>query len=360
MNKVLEYMVFGKPQVMFDLKEGRASAGDAAVYVPENSAIKLAEAIDGLLNNPLRRQEMGQFGKYRSEHELKWENSVENLLAAYNRVLTNGLQGQSEAVVVQHEPIPRRDTRRVLCTSLEVTDYDRLSDYCRALANKPFPSAIEFANTQIVTMRRHEPHFREITDRCFDHFVPDGMPLIWCMNRLGAGLDDRVYGPTFLRHFVPRAPKPLRHFFLGGSDVSSRRLLAQIQTWNPAVEISGAYHGVCREDGSLADESVIEQINRLSPDFIWVGLGTPKQQAFIDRYKKQIQRGVILSVGFAFDVNAGTKRDAPLWMQRRGLTWLFRLATEPRRLGPRYFRYNTLFLTYIMREGIEGRRQRPG
>ena len=97
------------------------------------------------------------------------------------------------------------------------------------------------------------------------------------------------------------------------------------------------------------------EINRLSPDFVWVGFGTPKQQAWVKQHKHLLQRGVILTVGFAFDVNAGMKPDAPLWMQRLGLTWLFRLASEPRRLGARYLRNNFLFLWYLVTDGIKER-----
>jgi len=87
MNKTLEYMAFGKPQVMFDTKEGRASAGEAASYVAENSAEKLGEAVAGLLDNPAARAKMGQIGAYRTQRELNWEKSVERLLEAYRAAL---------------------------------------------------------------------------------------------------------------------------------------------------------------------------------------------------------------------------------------------------------------------------------
>ena len=83
MNKVLEYMAFSKPQIMFDLREGRASAGDAAVYVPENSAVKLAEGIAGLLDDPAARDRMARLGAARFQTQLNWERSVEQLLRAY-------------------------------------------------------------------------------------------------------------------------------------------------------------------------------------------------------------------------------------------------------------------------------------
>jgi glycosyltransferase involved in cell wall biosynthesis len=88
MNKVLEYMAFGKPQVMFDLKEGRASAGEAAVYVGENSPIRLAEAILRLLDDPVARQEMGRIGRERISTQLNWERSAQELLRAYDVALS--------------------------------------------------------------------------------------------------------------------------------------------------------------------------------------------------------------------------------------------------------------------------------
>ena len=87
MNKVLEYMIFAKPQVLFDLKEGRASAGEAAVYVSENSAEKFAEALDRLLDDPAALERMGKLGEERIRMELNWDRSVKELSAAYKRVL---------------------------------------------------------------------------------------------------------------------------------------------------------------------------------------------------------------------------------------------------------------------------------
>ena len=97
---------------------------------------------------------------------------------------------------------------------------------------------------------------------------------------------------------------------------------------------------------------IVDEINRLEPDLIWIGLGTPKQQEWIARNKPRLRRGVALAVGFAFDVNAGTKKDAPAWMQRMGLTWLFRMASEPGRLFGRYLNYNSLFLAYLLGDSI--------
>lgn len=240
----------------------------------------------------------------------------------------------------------------VLGTPLTTTSYREFTQYCQNLVNQAGTWSVDLTNTQVVTMRRHDPKFHQVTGTV-DFFLPDGMPLIWCLNAKGAQLRERVYGPTFMRYCVVNSPAPYRHYLLGGSaeclDHLKRRLLAQ----QPALQIVGSFHGY---SPSLEGEEIVDEINRLSPDFVWVGLGTPKQQEWVYRNKSRIRHGVIFTVGFAFDVNAGTKPDAPEWMQRVGLTWLFRLLSEPRRLALRYLRYNTLFVFYLCKDVLFKRR----
>jgi N-acetylglucosaminyldiphosphoundecaprenol N-acetyl-beta-D-mannosaminyltransferase len=239
----------------------------------------------------------------------------------------------------------------VLGTPLAATAYGEFTGALQELARQPRVVAVDFSNTHVVTLRRHDATFRELTSR-FDFFVPDGMPLIWCLNWQGMKLRDRVYGPTFMRQCILNSPAPLTHYFLGGSEECLRRLKEFFLEKNPALKIVGSRNGYFRPD---QEAEIIEEINRLAPDFIWIGLGTPKQQEWIYKYKSQLKRGIILAVGFAFDVNAGTKPDAPAWMQRLGLTWVFRIVSEPRRLATRYFKYNSLFLFYLLWDGVRGR-----
>jgi N-acetylglucosaminyldiphosphoundecaprenol N-acetyl-beta-D-mannosaminyltransferase len=246
----------------------------------------------------------------------------------------------------------------VLGTPLQPCSYESLTKELKVRAADPRPFAVDFTNTHIVTLRRHEPSFRSLTE-AFDYFIPDGMPLIWCLNWLGAALRDRVYGPTFMRRCVLAAPAPLTHYFLGGNDECVRRLKEYFLRENPNIKIIGTRSGYF---SSSEEQQIIDEINALSPDFIWVGLGTPKQQAWIQKYKRQLRRGVVLAVGFAFDVNAGMKPDAPLWMQRLGMTWVYRMLSEPGRLAGRYIRYNSLFLFYLVWDALRGqacRRPKP-
>lgn len=254
-------------------------------------------------------------------------------------------------------PVCQDRFKRLLNTPLCLTTYQAFAERCVELTRESRPIAAEFTNTHIVTLRRHDPAYRELTDG-YDYFVPDATPLIWCLNRMGAGLRDRVYGPAFMRHFLTVSPPECRHYLLGGSPECGRRLASAARGWNPQIQIVGSAHDRCLPDGTLdgsAEGRVMDELRVLQPDIIWVGLGTPKQDAWVRLHKSRLSRGVILSVGFAFDVNAGMKPDAPPWMQRLGLTWLFRMVSEPRRLIGRYLKYNSLFLAYLVWDGLHGR-----
>jgi len=231
-------------------------------------------------------------------------------------------------------------TVTLLGTPLVITDYEGLLDRLPDWARRPEPTAVDFCNTQVLTMRRTDPAFIKATE-VFDYFIPDGMPLVWCLRAMDAPLRDRIYGPTFMRHVMSHDGE-MRHYFLGGSAITSEKLIEKSQVLSGGrFQVAGANSRYSKPDDS---GEVVAEINRLSPDVIWVGLGTPKQQQWVRDNKRHIARGVLLTVGFAFDVNAGTKLDAPMWMQRVGLTWLFRISQEPSRLLGRYLKYNSWFV----------------
>jgi len=205
---------------------------------------------------------------------------------------------------------------------------------------------VDFSNTHITTLRLTDSAFRRVTDSV-DHFVPDSMPLTWCVN-LAAGktvMPDRVYGPEFMKRCLRSSPSNVRHYFLGASDECLQDLITAAKQNNPDLTICGSHHGYFTQEEWPAVAGAIESA---SPHVVWVGLGTPKQQEFTAWAKNRLTKVWLLNVGFAFDVNAGHKTDAPKWMQSMGLTWLFRLASEPGRLAPRYAKYNSLFLLYAL------------
>lgn len=226
-------------------------------------------------------------------------------------------------------------------TDFTPTTYEQLAK--TIYSNTPTPAAVvDFSNTHITVLRKINARFRMTTDSV-DFFIPDSTPLMWCVN-WAAGrhvMPDRVYGPEFMKRCISWSPGDIRHYFLGASQKCLEDLLAAALQLNPSLTICGSHHGYFPDKQK---DEIGELVKKANPDILWIGLGTPKQQELAAWLKHRINHGWILNAGFAFDVTAGHKHDAPLWMQRVGLTWLFRLASEPARLGPRYIIYNSLFL----------------
>jgi N-acetylglucosaminyldiphosphoundecaprenol N-acetyl-beta-D-mannosaminyltransferase len=258
------------------------------------------------------------------------------------------LAAGSESVIGTARRRSESLTFEVIGTRLLATDYDSLvADLIESWKNGE-PRTLSFCNTYMVTKRRIDAGYRD-TARACDTNLPDGMPLVWCMNLQGARLDDRVYGPIFMDRFLKASPAEIRHYFLGGSQKCLDALCANARALNPKLQLVGAHHGYFSSD---KEPGVLANIRAHDPDFIWVGLGTPKQDEWVARHRKVFPRAILLPVGSSFEFLAGDKPAPPLRLQRLGLTWLFRLASEPRRLGPRYFKYNILFLYYLVRDWL--------
>jgi N-acetylglucosaminyldiphosphoundecaprenol N-acetyl-beta-D-mannosaminyltransferase len=175
--------------------------------------------------------------------------------------------------------------------------------------------------------------------------TPDGMPLVWLARRAGFSHVSRVYGPDLMlaccEHSVPRG---YRHYLYGGAPGVADRLSERLRARFPGLQIVGSYSPPFRPGRAREDQAVLDRLNGAVPDIVWVGLSTPKQEWWMHEHRGLLDASVLIGVGAAFDFHAGLKRQAPRWMQRSGLEWLFRLSQEPRRLWPRYSRNNTRFL----------------
>ena len=239
----------------------------------------------------------------------------------------------------------------VISTPCLVTDSAdltaRLTERCRQPESGT--CSVDFTNVHIVAMRQVHEDFREDTSNV-DWFVPDSQILTWAVSWLGGIGNERVYGPAFLDYFVRNADASLTHYFLGASQECLDQLLVKLKEKRPELKIVGSHNGYFKED---EEEAINDDINRCQPDIVWVGLGTPKQQSWARRNKDKVNAGAILAVGFAFDVNAETKSDAPDWMGKCGVLWLYRLMSEPRRLFKRYAVYNSLFLRDLVKQVIK-------
>jgi N-acetylglucosaminyldiphosphoundecaprenol N-acetyl-beta-D-mannosaminyltransferase len=243
---------------------------------------------------------------------------------------------------------------KVLGVPVACVTYDSALEHIKQLAGESRPTAVSPANTHILAEARRSVDFAGVMAR-FDLVLPDGMPVLWALNYFGAGLHDRVYGPHFMQHTLKRTPRPWRHFFFGDSEECIRALRRVAPQLQPEIEIAGSISPPFRLFTEDDEVSFAEIINRAAPDFVWVALPGVRMERWIIENQRRYKQGVFLAVGDAFTLLSGRRKFAPAWMQRTGLTWLFRLMAEPARLAPRYLKYNFLFVFYLLKSILRGR-----
>jgi N-acetylglucosaminyldiphosphoundecaprenol N-acetyl-beta-D-mannosaminyltransferase len=174
------------------------------------------------------------------------------------------------------------------------------------------------------------------------------MPMVWVGRLQGFKEMSRVYGPDLMLEVCKLSVKNgYTHFFYGGKDGVAQQLEKNLTKRFPGLKVVGTYTPPFRPLSSHEEQELIKLVHDARPDIFWVGLGTPKQEKFMAQYLDKLDTKLMIGVGAAFDIHSGQTRQAPRWMQRSGLEWLFRLLQEPRRLWRRYLINNPLFLYRI-------------
>ena len=187
-----------------------------------------------------------------------------------------------------------------------------------------------------VSVAGKDPGFRRILDDA-DLVVPDGMPLVWLGRSRGHALERRVYGPELMMEFCRRTRgRGYRHYFYGGRPGVAARLVAALRAIDAGLQVGGTFSPPFGNPPGKDSEEILARINEASPDILWVGLSTPKQERWMWENRAHLRVPVLAGVGAAFDINSGQVRQAPVWMRENGLEWSWRLMLEPRRLWKRY------------------------
>lgn len=174
--------------------------------------------------------------------------------------------------------------------------------------------------------------------------IPDGGPLSSVGRKRGFSKMERTTGPDYLKEVLKiSAEEGYRHFFYGSTEETLEKLRKKLEEAYPGVQIAGMYSPPFRPLSEEEDHEIIEMINKSNADFVWVGLGAPKQELWMAEHQGKM-KGFMVGVGAAFDYEAGNIERAPMWMQKTNLEWLYRLMQEPGRLFKRYFYTNTKFI----------------
>jgi len=242
-----------------------------------------------------------------------------------------------------------RCTASVIGTAIDVLGWDEAVMRLGAWSHERTSRVVCICNVHSVVTARQDPAFADVL-RQAEMCTPDGAPVAWMLRRLGHPGQPRINGPDLMWRYCAWAAANGEAIYLyGGSDATlallQRRLLAAF----PALRIAGAHAPPFRALSAAEDVAVVDAINASGAGTVWVSLGCPKQELWMQAHRGRVQ-AVMLGVGAAFDYHAGTLRRAPPWAQRAGLEWLHRLLSEPRRLWRRYLVTNTLFVLAAARQ----------
>lgn len=208
---------------------------------------------------------------------------------------------------------------------------------------------ITFANTHAVVMAEESEKYRSVQNAAAMVFA-DGTPVARYQKRKGCLKAERVAGPDFMTEiFKISAKNGYRHYFYGSSEETLARLVKALKEKYPGIGIAGYFSPPYEKKLKKDYTQDVERMNSAGADFIWIGLGAPKQELWMYQNRGRVD-GVMLGVGAGFDFHAGMVKRAPVWMQKCGLEWFYRMCQEPGRLAGRYFKTNFRFVWLCIRE----------
>lgn len=245
-------------------------------------------------------------------------------------------------VPIDMTPLVAIESRRILGTRVDATSYRQATEQIVEWARRQRSCYVCCAAVNNIMEAHDSPEFRSVMEQAA-LVTSDGMPLVWLLRRLGVANATRVYGPEMMPEVLEAAARAeIPVGFYGGSETALGRLLHKVRGRHPALRIAYAESPPFRLSSPEEDDRTVRAIRAAKVRILFVGLSTPKQDWWMHAHLGRID-AVMLGVGAAFDFLAGTKPQAPRWIRRSGLEWLFRLSTEPRRLWRRYLGQNPRF-----------------
>ena len=241
--------------------------------------------------------------------------------------------------------IPRRVN--VAGTNISTTSYEQVVKLCRAWAavnDETHATYICVTSVHGVIEARSDAELRRAFEGA-DVVTPDGMPIVWALRSFGVKDQQRVYGPTLMLHICDEAAREGWRVFLYGARAETlAELKKRLCNRFPGLLITGTHSPPFRDLTEQDESDVRQQVNDSHADILFVGLSTPKQEKWMLAHRAAFPGVTMIGVGAAFDFHAGRTRQAPAWMQRNGLEWIFRLLVEPTRLWRRYLLVTPRFL----------------
>ena len=230
-------------------------------------------------------------------------------------------------------------------------DLVEVVDHCEVLLRTGNQGLIIPTNVDVIVKRSRDRAFQVVYERA-NLIVADGAPVVWASRLFGKPLKSRVAGSDLLPALCERAAqRGWRLFFLGAMPGVAHRAANRLANQFPGLNVVGTYAPPFGFESDLAEcQRIVTMIRTARPDILFVGLGAPKQEKWSAAHLEALGVPIILCIGAGFDFAAGVVRRAPLWMQKIGLEWLFRLLQDPKRLWRRYLIHNLAFIAILFSE----------
>lgn len=249
----------------------------------------------------------------------------------------------------------------VLGVGISVIDQERAREFLFGVVKNGRRGYVAVTGVHGVSEAQRDPILRDILNRAL-LATPDGMPMVWMGKLQGHPSIQRVYGPDLMLNLCEHSiVHGFSHFLYGGVPGVAEQLQQELELRFPGLRIVGTYTPPFRRINDVELRDLQERVRLARPDFFWVGLSTPKQEHFMAQYMPILpETKIFIGVGAAFDLLVGRVRQAPRWMQRSGLEWLFRFVQEPRRLARRYLVNNPLFIVRAARQLLTKRNHLRG
>ena len=250
---------------------------------------------------------------------------------------------------VRYTSLRLMDTCDIMGVNIVVTDMEKTLRLIEEKLEDWRGKYICVANVHTTVTAHEDPDYQKVQNGAV-MALPDGGPLSKFSRQQGYTDAARVTGPDLMKELLKESKtKHYRHYFYGSTQETLDILRKKIEENYPGAIIAGMYSPPFRPLTPEEDEEVVRRINETKPDFVWVGLGAPKQERWMAVHEDRVQ-ALMVGVGAAFDYEAGNIRRAPMWMQKHNLEWLYRLMQDPKRLFKRYFVTNTKYLWWTWRQ----------
>ncbi|MDD5165863.1 MAG: WecB/TagA/CpsF family glycosyltransferase [Candidatus Omnitrophica bacterium] len=332
----LEAMACGVSVIASNIPVFSEMLSDSAIFIDPYNPEDISRAMQKVIIQPEVKETLSKKGLERYKM-FSWGKVVEKTIYAYK---LSFLSPRVSILGIWIDNVTMADALN------EVEQYIKIPGY----------AYIVTPNVHHLVLLQKDEEFKDIYHNA-SLVLPDGMPLLWAAKFLGTPLKEKISGSDlFPRLCAIAADKGYKLFFLGGREGAAEKAAGVLRAKYPEIQIVGFYSPPLGFENDIFENTkIVNMIRSANPDFLFVGLGAPKQEKWIYRHKEQYQVPVSIGIGVSFEFIAGIVKRAPVWMQKKGLEWFWRMMMEPKRLWKRYLIDGVGFFLYILKQKVKGR-----